>query len=1048
MAAPGGTPTSSISSWSSSDRESTTAHAPTTLQPLRTAPTHDMGQAESALPPSASSQKSFYIAASTGSKLKRAFARRKKSEDPVDPQQRPRHLPFTRKASKDAPPPPAKPVALQVPKKVPLPPLPPVPPQQVIVPASRASVMPVTPGVSPAVNWMISQEKAKAQPAAEPAEAESENSNPKEAWRKSDATITRTGTRTSRPVSMADSTHTITAVTKRLSALVNDAELPEEDEDRKETPSAMRTKPRSMSLNTGAPQAPSMASPKLSSETAPPLTPSARETPTLTRAAANGIIAPSSSGLQSTGNNIRGRLAAWSATTNSTPTPGSRPHPSPDSTAPSRQPAVSLTASLAPAAGLAKRAVEKMGRWGFGGGSSNNSSSSSSTAPSAYTGPDYSLARTESNQSGGGGKPQKHRRTPNSVSAAWSAHSSSVSDLDAFAPPPEPHLGKCLRGPLRVSPTGAGLGGVVFGVKLRIVVGETAITGRRRPDVEDTSQPMSVRLEQRLLPALVVRCAQHLLIWGVQEEGLFRVSGRPSHTSKLRNEFDSGADYDMTECAPGDLDPHSVASVFKAFLRELPEPILTQGLAPYFEAALVQETTLEQELNPRPKVPAGPSLPSGPRNGQMMRKPPSLSTLAQPNFTSLRAPSASLINALRNLINQLPRENRDLLRTVTDLIRATAKQSKETKMPLSNLLLVFCPSLNMNPPLLRVLCEAESVWEEPPIVDIKRQSYGVLDIRPKTPSEKSDSPLSSPTRPRSPGARSRRANPAAVYLDGDHVDEASLAQILTDRVQANSPSDVSSVSTSEDTSLLQRHRAAYRWTTLLWRSSWIPSLSNNSPDTPISSTRPIPTLSLPSLTSSPKSDSNSPGSAPPSPFRRLKKPSLHLLFSKRSASPLIPSSSTGHPNISGPYLQPAKAASDSSLSTPVTAVTASQGSPLNLLPVLDTPIESPSLRDGLGLAPDSPEADDAAEESPEDDEDSAPLPVLGQTPIADFYQTPASSSSAVNHLRPHPTRKISKASISSTTSNRLGILEGDGDGEDWTKTVLLAADVDWRMHGP
>lgn len=56
--------------------------------------------------------------------------------------------------------------------------------------------------------------------------------------------------------------------------------------------------------------------------------------------------------------------------------------------------------------------------------------------------------------------------------------------------------------------------------------------------------------------------------------------------SKLRSEFDSGnngsilysifsfltqisgVDYDMTECSPGDLDPHAVASVFKAYLRE------------------------------------------------------------------------------------------------------------------------------------------------------------------------------------------------------------------------------------------------------------------------------------------------------------------------------------------------------------------------------------------------------------------------------------------------------------------------------------------------
>ena len=30
----------------------------------------------------------------------------------------------------------------------------------------------------------------------------------------------------------------------------------------------------------------------------------------------------------------------------------------------------------------------------------------------------------------------------------------------------------------------------------------------------------------------------------------------------------TGADYDMSECGPGDIDPHAVASVFKAYLRE------------------------------------------------------------------------------------------------------------------------------------------------------------------------------------------------------------------------------------------------------------------------------------------------------------------------------------------------------------------------------------------------------------------------------------------------------------------------------------------------
>lgn len=46
------------------------------------------------------------------------------------------------------------------------------------------------------------------------------------------------------------------------------------------------------------------------------------------------------------------------------------------------------------------------------------------------------------------------------------------------------------------------------------------------------------------------------------------VNGRPAHVSKLRAEFDTGVDYDMTDCDPGDIDPHAVASVFRAFLRE------------------------------------------------------------------------------------------------------------------------------------------------------------------------------------------------------------------------------------------------------------------------------------------------------------------------------------------------------------------------------------------------------------------------------------------------------------------------------------------------
>jgi hypothetical protein len=54
--------------------------------------------------------------------------------------------------------------------------------------------------------------------------------------------------------------------------------------------------------------------------------------------------------------------------------------------------------------------------------------------------------------------------------------------------------------------------------------------------------------------------------------------------SRLKQEFDSGADIDLRQCHPGDLDPHAVAGLFKAYLREMPSSILTPTLLPMFDA--------------------------------------------------------------------------------------------------------------------------------------------------------------------------------------------------------------------------------------------------------------------------------------------------------------------------------------------------------------------------------------------------------------------------------------------------------------------------------
>lgn len=241
----------------------------------------------------------------------------------------------------------------------------------------------------------------------------------------------------------------------------------------------------------------------------------------------------------------------------------------------------------------------------------------------------------------------------------------------------------------------------------------------------------------------------------------------------------------------------------------------------------------------------------------------------------------------------------------------------------------------------------------------------------------------------------------------------------------------------------------------------------SSPITPLSPKRSIPSLSLPSFgTSSCASLPASPSSAR---ARRLKKPSLHLLFTKRSASSLVISGPSPIPGGGlSPYLQtsfrPTSAVSDSSaMSTPISAVTAPLYSSCDALPpTLDTSIESSPFRLGMGI-----------DDEPETTKAKAPAATVsvhpptpsstttGTTPIADFYRSPSGSTLDLtlpnsepkpSHLRTVPTLRSKKSkagSLSSTTSsNHLGLLDNDDDEEDWTQSVLLAADVDggWSIQ--
>ncbi|MGH0147346.1 UNVERIFIED_CONTAM: hypothetical protein FKN15_031013 [Acipenser sinensis] len=75
---------------------------------------------------------------------------------------------------------------------------------------------------------------------------------------------------------------------------------------------------------------------------------------------------------------------------------------------------------------------------------------------------------------------------------------------------------------------------------------------------------------QHLVPILVVKCAEFILEHGLSEEGIFRLPGQDNQVKQLRDAFDAGE----RPSFPSDTDVHTVASLFKLYLRELPEPVV------------------------------------------------------------------------------------------------------------------------------------------------------------------------------------------------------------------------------------------------------------------------------------------------------------------------------------------------------------------------------------------------------------------------------------------------------------------------------------------
>ena len=447
-------------------------------------------------------------------------------------------------------------------------------------------------------------------------------------------------------------------------------------------------------------------------------------------------------------------------------------------------------------------------------------------------------------------------------------------------------------------------------------------------------------------------------------------------------------------------------------MRTVPEPILTHALNPYFEAAMLTETnvrkSIEEQAVPSRSVSGKGSSALDVRS---LRKPPSLSTLALPNFSGMRPPSQALLNAFASLLARLPQENRDLLRTVIDLINFVA-QRKDIRMPLSNLTLVLCPTLNMSPPILRVLCEADGIWNGPP--------EGWEDSIDFDPKREDPNPVPSS---RSTGRELEQKVAAEPSLpQGDLKDQSSVVEPGTSaggpRIEMQAPSGVEDGPTSDDRASLLSVGDS-RPSTPAWNKGspldpWsppaltsssdsltTPSTSSEAPSIPHfiapapvnpyftkenlvpavipdfvrTSPQPIdhvpvtfpgsesasgtPSLQCSTHILSPSLLPSEPSSQSLKPMR-AKRPSLTALFSKKSVSSLRSSRLFSSSSSSSPYFDARDSPSRSSPASPRTPGSISpslismpsllpQRSSSSLPPLLNTRIDSSSLSLTIGL---------------------------------------------------------------------------------------------------
>lgn len=145
------------------------------------------------------------------------------------------------------------------------------------------------------------------------------------------------------------------------------------------------------------------------------------------------------------------------------------------------------------------------------------------------------------------------------------------------------------------------------------------------------------------LPVVVTQCLHYIYDSGLETEGILRVPGDRTLVNKFKIEYDMGKPVDLSIAK----DPHTVTSLLKLYLHDLPEPLLTRAMHNEFLAV---------ERNPE---------------------------MGEEEKAA----------ALAALLNKLPDINKAVFWNVMAFARALSERSDENKMTVENVALCLGPTL-------------------------------------------------------------------------------------------------------------------------------------------------------------------------------------------------------------------------------------------------------------------------------------------------------------------------------------------------------------------